>query len=70
MSSLATIACAAIELDLDDLHQVGGFLGKRAEAVDQLGGEGIDRRPVLELAEAAVEAHAEVEVGDIVLRGS
>ncbi len=45
--------------------QVRGFLGQRAEAVDQLGGEGLDRRPVLELAEAAVEAHAQVEVGHI-----
>ena len=68
MSSLATIACSAVELHLDDLHQVRGFLGQRAEAVDQLGRECVDRRAVLELAEAAVEAHAQVEVGDIGLR--
>ena len=39
--------------------------GSVAEAVDQLGGELVDRAPVLELAQAAVEAHAQVEVGDI-----
>ena len=61
---------AAVQLHLDDLHQVCGFLRKRAEAVDQLGRERVDRLAVLELAEAAVQAHAQVEVGDIVSRGS
>ena len=58
---------AAIELYLDDLHQVRGFLGERAEAVDQLGRERVNRLPVLKLAESAVEAHPQIEVGNIFL---
>ena len=33
---------AAQPLDLDDVEQMAHLLGQRAEAVDQLGGEGLD----------------------------
>ncbi len=39
--------------------------GKRAEAVDQLGGEGVDVGRALELVHPPVEAHPEVEIGDV-----
>src|SRR4029079_5927079 len=57
----------AVQLHLDDLHQIGGFVGQLAEAVDHLGGEGINRRPVLEVAEPAIKTHAKIEVGNVML---
>ena len=42
--------------------------GERAEAVDELGGEAFELDLALERGEAAVEAEADVEVGDVGLR--
>ena len=54
-------------LDLDDVEQVVDLLGQLAEAVDQLGGEGVDLGARLERRQAPVEAEAQLQVGDVAL---
>ena len=49
-------------LDLHDVEQMVDLLGQFAEAVDQLGGEGVDLGARLEGGEAPVEAEAELQV--------
>ena len=56
---------AAIDLGLDDLQQIGGLGRNRAEPVDHLGGEAVDRRTVVELAEPAVQSHPQIQIGNI-----
>jgi len=58
---------AAIALDRDDLQQVLDLGRQRAEAVDQLGGEGVALAAAVELRDAAIKAEAviySIGVGD------
>ena len=57
-----------VQLDLDDLNQVVGRLGQRPETVDHLGGEFLDLLVLFEVVETAVQPHAQVEIGDIIVR--
>ena len=57
-----------VQLDLDDLNEVVGRIGQRAEAIDHLGGEGLDLGMLFEVVQAAVQSHAQVEVGDVIVR--
>src|SRR3546814_11681462 len=59
---------AAQPLDRHDLQQVVHLGRQRAEAVDQLGGEGVDLPPVDQGREPPVAAEAQVEVGDGAVR--
>ena len=65
---LLDIGAAAERLDRHDLEEMLDLLGQRAEAVDQLGGEGLDLGLLLEVGEPPVEAEAELQVGDVALR--
>ena len=67
-STFSTFAVRQRALIGDDLEEMAHFVGQRSEAVDQFGGEGLDRLRILQVGEAAVEAEAELEVGDVALR--
>src|SRR5262249_26835282 len=60
---------AAGALDRDDVEQVLDLSWQRAEAVDQLGGKGVDLAAVGEARDAAVEAQAHSEGGGGILPG-
>ncbi len=60
-------ALLALSLVSISLSRFVGRLGQLAEAVDHLGGEALDLVLVLELVQAAVQAHAQVEIGDIIV---
>ena len=55
-------------LDFDDGEQVFHFRWQFAETVDDLGGEAVDAGAAVDLVEAAVERHAHVQVGHIMIR--
>ena len=61
------IGAAAQALDGDDLQQVLDLPGQRAEAVDQLGGEGFDVALILDLGQPPVERKPHRQIGDVVL---
>ncbi len=52
-----------VQLDLDDLDQIVGRLGQRAEAVDHLGGEFLHFLVLFQIVEATIQPHAQVEIG-------
>ncbi len=56
---------AAQPLDGDDLQQIVDLGRQLAEAVDQLGREGVDLAPVDQRRDAAIEAEPHIEIGDI-----
>ena len=55
-------------LDLHDVEQVLDLARQLAEAVDQLGGEGVDVGALLQQRQAAVEPEPQLQVGDVALR--
>jgi hypothetical protein len=57
----------AERLDPDDRHQRVDLRRQRAEAVDELRREALHLDLLLEPRQAAVEAEADVEVGDVIL---
>ena len=65
---LGDVGLAAEALDGHDLEQAVGLGRQRAEAVDQLGGQGLTVLGLLGLRQPAVHRQAHVEVGDVVLR--
>ena len=54
---------AAKSLDLDHVEQVLHLLRQRAEAVDQLGGEGLDGIVALDRRQPAIEPEPHLQVG-------
>lgn len=55
----------AEKLDADDLQQMLDLDGDGSETVDHLGGEAFDLARILELGEAPVERHTDVQIGHI-----
>ena len=54
-------------LDLDDVEQMAHLLRQRSEAVDQLGGEGLDGLVALDRRQPAVKPEPHLQVRHIVL---
>ena len=59
---------AAIELHFDDLEQILGLGRQLAEAIDELRGKGLDLLRAIQLVEAPVETHAQIEVRHVCVR--
>ena len=57
------IGPAAHQLDRHDVEQMAHLVGQRPEAVAQFGLEAFQRRLLLEIGQAAVEAQADLEIG-------
>ncbi len=58
---------AAQSLDLDDVEQMAHLLRQRTEAVDQLGGEGLDGVMALDARQPAIEPEPHLQVGHVFL---
>ena len=57
-----------ILLDLDKLEQILRRFGDRTKAIGHLCGEAFDVLTFFEIVQAAIQRHADRQVGDIILR--